>query len=287
MDGESPRTHFYHANASAIGGRIDRPFEQIVPIQAPVSLPEVGGYGTARSEEFRFQGILSFRAAQTQVGGSFDERNNSWTTIVSAAIDNLNILDVVTADRVVAQASTEHPRKGYTPKVSFVGTQFVNLRIGGCRVEPVFDLDFCDQGSEDEYPKQPCIQDPAFLKKVEEQYRTMRSGQEGTASPQWRRHLDWLEQRYPLPQPAPGPSEALVKERGTVLCSLIQKIQGDCPWKPFGHVIVIPEFGKVYLSELLVDYNSFQLTMLRLELDGSVRGRIPACSYLINGSSMP
>jgi hypothetical protein len=285
MDDKSLRTHFYHAETSAIGGRIDRPFEQIVPIQAPLSLPTVGGYGTARSEDFRLQGILSFQAAQTQVGGSFNERNDSWTTIASAAIENLNVLDVVTADRVVAQVSTEHPREGYIPKVSFVGTQFVNLRVGGCRVEPVVDLDFCEQSGTNQYPDQSCIQDPAFLAKVRVQYQSMRPTQVGTSSPWWRSSLDWLDRRYPVPDPNLG--DTLVKERGMILCSLIQKIQGDCPWVPFGHVIVIPEFGKVILGELLVDHNSFRLTMIRLELGCPTEASVGACNTGINGSSYP
>ncbi|MGA2903580.1 MAG: choice-of-anchor P family protein [Candidatus Korobacteraceae bacterium] len=287
MDDRSPRTHFYHAEASATGGRIDRPVEQIVPVQAPLSLPSVGGYATARSEDFRFQGILSFQAAQTQVAGSKNERNGGFTTTVSAAVENLNVLNVVTADRVVAQISTEHPSEGYTPKVSFVGTQFVNLRIGGCRIEPVLDLDFCDQGSESEYPKRPCMQNPAFLKKVGEQQQNMRSEQAGTAGPRWGRYVDWLERRYPLPQSGPNPGEALVNERGMVLCSLVQKIKGDCPWKSFGHVIVIPEFGKVILGELLLDDNSFRLIMVRLELGCPVGGGVDVCDAGINGSSYP
>ncbi len=67
MDDQVRRTHFYHADASAVGGRIDRPFQQIVPVQAPLSLPAVGGFATARTGDFRFDGILSFQAAQTQV----------------------------------------------------------------------------------------------------------------------------------------------------------------------------------------------------------------------------
>jgi hypothetical protein len=287
MDDKATRTHFYHADANAIGGRIERPFEQIVPVQAPLSLPAVGGYATARSEDFRFQGILSFQAAQTHVAGSFNERNGSWTTIVSAAIENLNVLNVVTADRVVAQISTEHPREGYTPKVSFVGTQFVNLRIGGRKIEPVFDLGFCDQGDANEYPKQPCIQDPAFFKKVTELHHSMRSEQGGTANPAWSRYRDWLQQRYPSPQSDPDLGEALIKERGMVLCSLVQRIQGDCPGNSFGHVIVIPEFGKVFLAELLLDHNSFHLIMLRLELGCPVQGQIASGDTRTNGSTIP
>ncbi len=105
----------------------------------------------------------------------------SWTTQVSCAIENLNILNVVTADRVVAQISTDHPLEGYTPRVSFVGTQFVNLRIGGYKVDPSFKLDFCGQGYEGQYPDQPCIQDSAFLKGVADQYLAMRPKQKGVA----------------------------------------------------------------------------------------------------------
>jgi hypothetical protein len=287
MDDKATRTHFYHADASAIGGRIERPFEQVVPVQAPLSLPAVGGYATARSEDFRFQGILSFQAAQTQVAGSLNERNGSWTTVVSTALEGLNILNVVTADRVVAQISTEHPRQGYTPKVSFVGTQFVNLRIGGRKIEPVIDLGFCDPDDANEYPKQPCIQNPAFLKKVGELHRRMRSEQEGTASPVWSRYRDWLQLRYPLPQSDPNLGEALNQERGMVLCSLVQKIEGDCPGKSFGHVLVIPDFGKVFLGELLLDHNSFHLIMVRLELGCPVQGVIGGGDTRTNGSTYP
>lgn len=287
MDNKQPRVHFYHADASAIGGRIDRPFEQIVPPQSPLSLPAVGGHASARSEKFRFQGLLSFEVAETHVSGSLNERNGSWTTQVSATIENLNVLNVVTADRVVAQISTEHPLEGYTPKVSFVGTQFVNLRIGGYDIEPVLDLGFCDPDGANEYPKQPCIQDPAFLKKAGKLHQSVRSEPEGKANPAWSRYRDWLEQRYPLSESDSDPGDKLAKEMGMVLCSLVQELKEDCPWRPFGHVIVVPEFGKIFLGELLLDHNSFHLIMLRLELGCPVQGEISSGDTRTNGSSYP
>jgi hypothetical protein len=287
MDNKQPRVHFYDADANAIGGRVERPFEQIVPVQAALSLPSVGGYATSRSEDFRFQGILSCRAAQTQVAGSFNEGNGSWTTIVSATIENLNVLDVVTADRVVAQISTEHPRVGYTPKVSFIGTQFINLRIGGCKIEPVLDLGLCDQDGGNDYPKQPCIQDREFLNKVGKLHQNMRSEPKDKANLAWSRYRDWLEQRYPSSESDTDPDEKLTKERGMVLCSLVQDIQGDCPWNPFGHVIVVPEFGKIFLGELLLDHNSFHLIMLRLELGCPLQGSIGISDTRTNGTTMP
>jgi hypothetical protein len=285
MSDQSTRTHFYHADANAIGGRIERPFEQIVPIQAPLSLPAVGGYGTARTENFRFAGILSARSVETQVAGSRNEQNGSWTTVVSAIVEGLNVSNVITADRVIAQISTEHPAEGYTPKVSFVGTQFVNLSVSGKKTDPVIDLGYCDQGDPDDYPKQPCILNPQFLKKADEQHQGMRPTQEETSRSG--RYLEWLKQRYPVGQSEKTSGGALNQERGMVLCSLVQEIQGDRAGKSLGHVLVIPEFGKVFLCELLLDHNSFHLIMLRFELGCPVVGCLGVCDTRTNGSSYP
>ena len=62
-------------------------------------------------------------------------------TLSTSVVENLNILNVVTADRVVAQVSTEHPREGYIPTITFLGSQFVNLRLAGQLVEVELDWD--------------------------------------------------------------------------------------------------------------------------------------------------
>jgi hypothetical protein len=187
---------------------------------------------------------------------------------------------------VVAQISTEHPAEGYTPKVSFVGTQFVNLRVSGKKIEPVLDLGYCDQGDPNDYPAQPCILNPQFTKRVGEQHQGMRppaTQQASLAS----RYLSWLEQRYPVAKSEKDSSAALNEKRGMVLCSLVQEIQGDCAGKSFGHVLVIPEFGKVFLGELLLDHNSFHLIMLRFELGCPVQGCLGVGDTRTNGSSYP
>ena len=55
-------------------------------------------------------------------------------------MEGINLLEVVTADKIVAQISTKHPKIGNVPSVSFVGSQFVNLRINGELIVPVLDL---------------------------------------------------------------------------------------------------------------------------------------------------
>jgi len=51
----------------------------------------------------------------------------------------------------------EHPRDGYYPKVSFVGSQFENLRIAGVRVNPVLDPDLLASSDENKFPDRPFI----------------------------------------------------------------------------------------------------------------------------------
>src|SRR5258708_36529144 len=56
-------------------------------------------------------------------------------------MENLNVMDGVTADRIVAQISTDRPLKGYVPTVTFLGTRFENLRIAGHPLKVDLDLD--------------------------------------------------------------------------------------------------------------------------------------------------
>ncbi len=186
MDTRSNRVHYYHADASALGGHIRRPFDKAIPVQAPVSLPPVGGYAARRRKAFNVKSIVAFEAAYTQVSGSANRETGASTTLVTATIEKFNVLDTFTADRMVAQISLDHPRKGYIPKVSLIGTQFENVRIGGNPVEIILDLDICRHSNDGEYPNQRCMHDQQFLARVGEQYRRIND----PAS-----MLDWIEDR--------------------------------------------------------------------------------------------
>ena len=124
------RVHYFHADACAFGGYFERPIEHTIAPQAPMSLSPAGGYGSARSENFRLEGLVSYKSASTQVSGHLSKKDGGgWVTLVSAVVEGLNVLDVVTADRLCAQISTEHPLVGDSPKVTFLGTSLENLKI--------------------------------------------------------------------------------------------------------------------------------------------------------------
>ena len=43
-------------------------------------------------------------------------------------------------------------------------------------------------------------------------------------------------------------SGSKLKESGHVLCSLVQKIDGDCPGTKTGHVLELPDVGRIFLA---------------------------------------
>lgn len=278
------RFHYYHADASAFGATLETPVSDIVPAQASISLPVIGGYLTSRVEKFNYEGMFSFESAYTNVAGTVSTKNAGWVSMVTASVQGLNILDIVTADQVVTKIMTEHPRDprdGYDPKVSFVGSRIEGLRVGGYPVKVTLDLDMCDQGDAESYPGKPCIEDRKFLGAAEQQYRRMNDAKK--SYPGWVRDRSipaWVKDRYQWDNARRG-------RRGAVVCSLVKELEGEFPGRPCGHVLEIPEFGKIFLAELLVDHNSYRMIMMRLELGCGTKGNGGIGGGNIEGRTFP
>ncbi len=253
------RTHTFHADASAFGGHIEQPFEKVIEAQAPITLSPDGGYGNARSDNFNIEGLFSFKSAYTRVSGTVSRKRPGWTTLATAVIEGLNVSEILTADRIVAQIITEHPAEmgKYAPSVNFVGTRFDNLRVGSCRVNVDLDLNLCKPGKADQhgYPDQHTMDDPAFLERLK----------------------------------ATGQYNSGGSEKAQVQCSLFEKahIDGRLPGILQGNVLTIPGFGKATLAELIIDANSYRLSMLRLQLGSPTTGGIGIGNIIGNGTSQP
>ncbi len=67
----------------------------------------------------------------------------------------------------------------------------------------------------------------------------------------------------------------------------MKEVQGEFPGRVFGNVLDVPEFGKIFLGELLVDHNSFRLIAMRLELGCVTHGKVSLGSSSIEGRTQP
>jgi hypothetical protein len=274
------RLHSYHASANAFGGRLERPIQQHLPSLASICLPSVGGYDTALHKDFRFHEIFSIDEASSHVGGSFDPKTGNWTTIATSVLKGLNVAHTLFADRIVAQISVEHPADGYHPRVSFLGTRFDGLRIGDCELKPCLHLHLCDNGTVGAFPGQSHLKNQKLVNSAHEQSKAFAKF--------------WLAQKGADGKPLRGMqdldkdgenSKGVVEERGSVVCSLVDKIEGKCAGITGGHAIYIPDFGRVFLGELRVEHGAFDLTMLRLDLGSPSAGSVSGAQAAAGGGN--
>jgi hypothetical protein len=132
------RRFFYHALGVGLGGRITRPFCDVIEAQAATALGTVGGYASSRVDGYRFKDIVSLRSASVHAVGS-EAGDGSFNTSVSVTVEGLNILDVITAESITARLTSRHEYEAPEPAISTAGTQFRDLRIGGRRIDVEID----------------------------------------------------------------------------------------------------------------------------------------------------
>ena len=141
-DRPEKRYHEYYAKAEALSGDITLPLLQEVKPPTYVKLNERGGYHSQHVDNYRLGGIVSFRSAYTQVGGNPDTKaDHGWNTLTTSVIEGLNVLDIVTADRMFVRYPRIIPLLDMFPTVTFLGTRFENLRIAGHELKLDLDLD--------------------------------------------------------------------------------------------------------------------------------------------------
>lgn len=279
MSGDTPATrHIYDAQAFALEGCLKLPLRAKINPQAYLDLPEVGGYLSQRQCEYRLEGIISYRGAYSQVAGNPDRKpGHGYVTLATAVLEDFNILDVVTADRVVAQVSSEHPLDGSIPEITFLGTRFDNLRIAGHPVRLDIDFDCFNTKPDNDAP---WSSKKDFRERVAAQYENIRR----------QANLpDEIAERYNrLPSSSPGSQVAIE-------CSLVQRAESSCPGRIFGHVIDVPHFGKVYLATLrLVETPDpvtgristlYRLTMIEAKMGCIANGSTAAGNTIVNGGT--
>jgi hypothetical protein len=280
--------HIYDADAFVFSADFQQPL-QAVEKQAFVELPPAGGYRYVPAQPYRADGIISHNGGYSQVSGHPTADGAGVTTLATAVVEGLNILEVVAADRMVAQIISEHRAGGNVPSVSFIGTRFENLRIAGQRVEIEPHLEILGPKPDDD---ESYFNDGGVFDRIAHQYSNIKRI---VGLPQWARdQFDW------------DPAEA--QRTNEINCSLVSSVSG-APGRCFGHVIDLPNFGQIFLAELKVirtplnagpaaitnsgprlessyieQYKyRFQLTMIRTEQHGSTRGRARCCYVDPNG----
>lgn len=302
--------HVYHAEAHVLSGSLRHPVNQPIEHKARVVLEKTRRDGHANQSVGgdTLDGLISFKAGHTRASGTRIEKrdlwgndHSGWVTLSTSVIEGFNAFEVITADRVVGQVSTEHPLKnGHVPKVTFLGTRFENLRVGGYPVQLELDLDICGDKPEAD---NAYLADRGFLDRVQRQLDSI-AGAKGLP--------DDLEKQYgakiayidDLKKRANARAKGERNGYSKLQCSLVKSIAPiPIPGvKTFGNIIFIPDFGTVALAEVEVgigpshdgftsqeprESNYFTLNMMRMHLGCIVGGNVNVCTTLANGHTHP
>jgi hypothetical protein len=275
------REHKYHAEAEVLKGNLRLPLVQEIKTQASAKLGEEGGYLSQHEIDYKLEGVISFEKAYTQTSGNRGLKpGHGWATLSTSVVEGLNVLDVVTADRVVSQIALEHPLEGYVPEIHFLGSRFENLRVAGRLVD--IDLDWNHLGPKPENDA-PYSKSMGFIDRVNRQHERVRSHPN---------LLQELLQRYTGVSPD-------VEEPEAIECSLVNQVGGGFPGEGRGHVIHIPGFGTISLANLRIEQSDYkpgtgiprktlvQLTMIELRMGCIAEGESGVGSTKGNGTTMP
>ena len=294
VSSQSP-SHDYHAEAHVLRGHLQRPIEQKIEPHLPVSLKDRrGGHLTRASEHVNIEGLVSFTKGKVRVSGSRSLKNNGWVTLSTSVTEGLNVLEIITADRIVAQVSTDHPYvNGHVPHVTFLGTQFTNFRVSGFPVALNINLGICGDRPADD---RSYLQDPAFLNRVKEQTAKIAHA-EGLP-----KELKGLyDERLAIINELIRNSEKdkPCADEPKVTCSLVESI-GEIPIpgvQSFGNMLVVPEFGWLALGEIVVGEKKyegssrpsvyFELTGIHMKMGCVGDGVVTASTATANGHTRP
>ena len=281
------RIHEFHAEATIVSGTLHQPFPQTIEPQAKSHLYHQGGYLAQHVGPFRVEGVLTFDKAYTQVAGNPGKKpGHGWSTLSTTVVEGLNVLEILTADKVVGQIITEHPLEGYVPRISFLGTRFEGLKIAGFPVNIEWNMGILGDKPEKDYGYST---HEGVLKRVKELVKGI--GKPGDLPAEVMEQYNRLSTNIESPE--------------AVECSLVKKAWGDYPGFTFGHIIRVPDFGTIELAKLSVtheDYGrdnhhnpdpkvpgttSVELTMIDLKLGCAVDGNIPVGMGFSNGTTKP
>jgi hypothetical protein len=227
------------------------------------------------------------------VSGSRNLKNNGWVTLSTSTLAGLNVFEVITADRLVSQVSTDHPyENGHVPRVTFLGTQFNDLRVSGFPVALTLDFGICG-GKPD--ADRSYLEDPTFLNGAKEQ--TQRIAKAAGLPKELKDQYD--ERLTRINDLIRNCNNGKQSRREPITCSLVQSI-GEIPIpgvQSFGHVLVIPEFGMVALGEIEVGEMMhepserpsvyFELTSVKMRMGCVGHGTLAAGVSRGNGNTAP
>lgn len=236
----------FHALAHALAGEFRHPLWSIIPARASAALSTIGGHSIAEERAFHFQDFVCFKSAHTFVSGK-RRRDETYVTHASTVVKGLNILGVVTAERIVARLTSVHSPEEPEGHIIAEDSRFDGLAVNGKRLTVKLRHNLLIE----------C--------------RTFDDLAKGIAGDKRSGKIVGLDDDRKV---------ALC----SLVEKIEPKLPGVDPKK---HVIEVKNFGKIFLAEVFASPGTRTLTMLRLQLGSPHVADITVGQATTNGQPYP
>jgi hypothetical protein len=277
MDNLHPRRYIFRGHASGVSAHIRRPDTRLLPVQGCSSLPVIGGLSESNVGTRLLEDWISFEAVATSAHGDYvDPAQGVATTTgavpfdvpptqttVKAEVKGLVIFGRVHVGRAMVGLISRSPKGKEQPEIHLEGNVLEGVRIDDSRLVVTLDEDFyrvCNT-------------------------RDKLAKAHAAGLPSHRAHM-----LMPLDGSA-VPATAFPEANGTVKCTIVKEMHWDGePHRDatiHGHVVRVPNFGKIYFGELYITGDSRRLTMVRLQLGSPDGGEVVAAEGESNGGHWP
>jgi len=280
---ELTKRFLFRGNASALSGLFYRPNKVIVDMPGASSLGVSGGRSQSRIQGASFGDVMRFGSAMTFAEGVYDDdklatavtnheaepfRLNSTTKVVS------EVKELAVGQRPLFRAKlirgaliSRSPAGSGEPSIAPApGTAIQGVDIGGFGLSVVLNATLFRR-YDTRSKVAAAADDPKLARKFSQHFVA-----NADLTGQIRR-------------------AGLVVRNGLIYTTIVEKIF----WvsKPFpkstidGHVVTIPDFGKIFFGELLIGGAERRLTMVRFELGSPIGGFADGGGVDTNGSFYP
>jgi hypothetical protein len=273
---ENRRRQIFSAHAAAFGGHIIRPKDIVLEAPSASALTVSGGRSVGRIRALNFQNLFQIKSASTFAEGLFDDRKQF------LALTNHKVQEQMLTATTRVRAEVNGLVVGSGPRL-----RIRRLRAGLTGTTPLgsgqpsirVDRDVVIEGiTIDRYRLVVELQ-PTTFQRLDTHAKLLVAADDPAFVAAGG---DAVFLHTPVDgQPAPPRTGRLIESSsGTIYATIVKAIRWD--GKPFpkaeidGNMVVIPDFGRLYLGELLISAHSRSLTMVRMKLGSHVGGNASA-----------
>ncbi len=272
-----PRRHVFRGHSSGVAAHIRRPKPDLLPVQGCSTLPVTGGHHESHVEAKEHNKYVSHGPINTSAHGDYMDadagRDTTLGTVafdavptetrVTASVQDLKVLERVHVGRAAMGLVSRSASGDEQPIIQPNGCRLEDVRIDDSRLKITLAEDFyreCDT-----------------LEKLEKKHAAGLSPDQAAML---------------LPAHCHGAkATGFPVANGTVRSTIVQKIEWDgTPHhnaEIHGHVVYVPDFGKIYFGEMFISGHSRRLTMVRFQLGSPDGGEIVAADGEAPGGTIP